>query len=106
MAERLTETWSDRETRIENVNLRPTGNALSVELSYPRINPISHLLVALEDVRAADSIRVSYDYERDGWKIEQASTFQWNSDDKVCDPDWQEVAFVQAWGRERPDSDG
>jgi gentisate 1,2-dioxygenase len=53
------------------------------------------------DVRAADSIRISYDHERDGWKIEQASTFEWEANDTVCDPDWQEVAFVQAWGRER-----
>ena len=41
----------------------------------------------------------------DGWKIEQASTFSWSADEKVCDPDWQEVAFIQAWGREKPDDD-
>lgn len=76
-------------------------NEKRVELEYPR-NPgsASHLVVELVDVRAADEIRISYDFERDGWVIEQASKFRWESGDNVCDPDWQEVAFVQAWARE------
>lgn len=74
-----------------------------VGLLYPRTEgSASAIEVSLCDVRAADSIRVSYDFERDGWKIEQASVFEWEPDDEVCDPDWQEVAFVQAWARQRP----
>lgn len=82
--------------------LSKDGATRQMDLWYPRCegNPV-FAEIGLMDVRAADSIRVSYDFERDGWKIEQASTFEWESDDKVCDPDWQEVAFVQAWGRER-----
>lgn len=78
------------------------GTTRQLDLWYPRVegNP-QFVELGLIDVRAADSIRISYDFERDGWKIEQASTFEWEADDKVCDPDWQEVAFVQAWGREK-----
>jgi hypothetical protein len=49
-----------------------------VELSYPGVgdNP-THIVLGLEHVRAADSIRMSYDFERDGWVIEQASKFEW-----------------------------
>jgi hypothetical protein len=77
-----------------------TGTAVHVDLWYPRIDPIKHIYVGLVDVRAADNIRISYDFERDGWVIEQASVFEWNDNDKVCDPDWQEVAFVQSWARD------
>ena len=53
------------------------------------------------DVRAADNIRISYDYDRDGWVVEQSSIFEWDADDEECDEDWQEVAFVKAWEREK-----
>lgn len=73
---------------------------LHIDLWYPRVDPVNKLVIGLMDVRSADDIRVSYDFSRDGWKIEQASIFEWEADDKVCDPDWQEVAFIQAWFRE------
>ena len=61
--------------------------------------------MSLTDVRAADDIRISYDYDRDGWVIEQASIFEWDGDDEECDEDWQEVAFVKAWARSPEDQD-
>jgi hypothetical protein len=72
-----------------------------VELSYPRLDTshIKGIDIELTDVRAADGIRVSYDFERDGWVIKQASVFDWPIDEGVFDQDWQEVAFVQAWAR-------
>lgn len=72
--------------------------------SYPEIydrSKQSTLTISLCHTRAADDIRIKYDSERDGWVIEQASVFEWEADDPVCDPDWQEVAFVQAWAREK-----
>lgn len=80
------------------------GTTRQIDLWYPTVEPNPKFVeVGLMDVRAADSIRISYDFERDGWKIEQASTFEWEADDpKLGDPDWQEVAFIQAWGREKP----
>lgn len=84
---------------------RQYGESLHLDLWYPRneTSSVKSFVIGLSDVRAADGIRVSYDFDRDGWKIEQASTFSWECDDDVCDPDWQEVAFVQAWGREKPE---
>lgn len=73
-----------------------------VDWEYPEIynENKSHIILGLVHTRAADSIRISYDSGRDGWVIEQASTFEWSGDNKICDPDWKEVAFVQAWARE------
>ena|ERR1700679_1809666 len=79
------------------------GDTATVALWYPRNEDCAKFIhVELSDVRAADGIRVSYDFDRDGWKIEQASTFSWEADDEVCDPNWQEVAFIQSWGRQKP----
>ena len=79
------------------------GDTIQVDLMYPRSSADKFVRVDLCDVRAADGIRISYDFDRNGWKIEQASTFSWDGDDAVCDPDWQEVAFVKAWAREKMD---
>ena len=78
------------------------GDTLFVSLWYPRIASETFKTVEVElvDVRAADSIRILYDFNRDGWSILQASIFEWDADDKEYDADWQEVAFIQAWGRE------
>ena len=73
-----------------------------VSIEYPRVedSKAKRVNVGLMDVRAADDILIEYDFERDGYVIKQASKFVWPGDDGVCDPDWQEVAFVQAWARE------
>jgi hypothetical protein len=88
-----------KSNRVETLGVE--GDTFYVDLMYPRGdgNP-KYIDIALCEVRAADGIRISYDFERDGWSIEQASTFEWSADDKVCDPDWQEVAFVKAWARD------
>ena len=80
-------------------------DTLCIDLWYPRVdeNLIKKIEIGLVDVRGADSIRISYDFERDGWKIEQASIFTWSETDQVCDQDWQEVGFIQAWARKKPD---
>ena len=77
-------------------------DVFGVELWYPGIgnNPTT-IQVGLLHVRAADDIRIKYDFERDGWVIQQASVFEWEANDNVMDEDWQEVAFVRAWARER-----
>lgn len=74
----------------------------TVQLWYPRNDGCAkHIEVELSDVRAADSLRVSYDFERDGWVIEQAAVFEFDGEDTQCDPEWAEVAFVKAWARQR-----
>lgn len=83
--------------------LEVDSDTQEIALWYPRLEEnVKYIEVTLSDVRAADGIRVHYDFDRDGWVIEQASTFSWDADDEKCDPDWQEVAFIQAWAREKP----
>ena len=74
-------------------------DTLNVELWYPYHNKIKYVEVGLVDVRATDNIRISYSHDRNGWVIEQASIFSWDVDDKECNEDWQEVAFIESWGR-------
>lgn len=92
----------------EGLELR--GDTMAVNLWYPRLDgEPKYLQVGLYDVRAADDIRISYDFDRDGWVIEQA----WTEDVEVPpSPEhkhgyidsvehWQEVGFVRAWALER-----
>lgn len=85
---------------VSDVFVDPVTRTAYIDIWYPQSedNP-KYVRLDLMDVRAADDIRVSYDFERDGWKIEQASKFSWPPDEEVFDPDWQEVAFVQSWAR-------
>ena len=85
----------------EMYELKFYGDAAHTWLWYPRNSDIKYLVLGLMDIRAADDIRVSYDFDRDGWVIEQASVFEWDGDDPICDSDWQEVAFIQAWARQK-----
>ncbi len=71
---------------------------IQVNLEYPRSEDSPKFIrVDLVDVRAADAIRISYDFKRDGWVIEQASVFEWSGDDPECDMKWKEAAFCKAW---------
>lgn len=81
------------------------GDVCYATIGYPRCegDQFRTVEVGLCDVRASDSVRVHYDFERDGWVISQASTFSWPSTDEVCDSDWQEVAFARAWQRLKED---
>ena len=76
------------------------SDTISVDLWYPRHSPAKFVEVGLMDVRAADSIRISYDFDRDGYKIEQAVYFE---DDGIPmgGDEWHEVAFIQAWALEK-----
>lgn len=72
-----------------------------VEIEYPRgsLDGTTTVQIGLMDVRAADDIRISYDFERDGWKVEQEHIITdrghyWGTGE------WSEVAFVEAWGHE------
>ncbi len=72
-------------------------NSVVVEMAYPRQNKTKHIEVGISDVRASDGIRITYDFDRDGYIIEQPTQLSWNVDDKICDPKWKEVAFIQSW---------
>lgn len=80
------------------------GDAVHIDIEYPRNDTalVREIVVGLVDVRAADDIRITYDFERDGWAIWQATKFEWADDDpNIGDPCWVESAFVRAWAREK-----
>ena len=93
----------------DNFHIIRHDDELHVELTYPPYTDaenkgqVRYVVFDQESVRATDGIRLSFDFDRNGYKVEQASTFTFECDDPICDPDWQEVAFVPAWGRRAPD---
>lgn len=78
-------------------------NVMFVDLEYPRNQDIQCIEINLVDVRAADGIRIQYDFERDGWSISQAQVFSWDAGDTICDPKWKEVAFIDGWASKTDD---
>jgi hypothetical protein len=97
-----------REARFDNIELTvrndPKTTFAEIDICYPRSGPLVGIELGIQCVRAADTIRITYDFDRDGYSILQASN--WDNADE--DKDWQEVAFVQAWARERtpPEEEG
>jgi hypothetical protein len=82
---------------------------LLVNLYYPRVdldkrksNQPQAVEVQLEDVRAANSISIDYDFERDGYRIRMPSKFSWNVGEEL-DPELKEVAFIPSWATGEPD---
>lgn len=80
------------------------GDTIVVDLWYPRAEGNArHIEVGLCDVRAADSIRIHYDFERDGYVVEQPKRTEVlvRSDGKVDTfeerVEWIEAAFLKAW---------
>ena len=69
---------------------------MRVDLWYPQVRDMKFIEISLIDVRANDGIRIHYDFDRDGWVIEQPTRLEWEVDEKP-DPHWKEVAFIQAW---------
>ncbi len=71
---------------------------------YPNVEGNrDHVLVELMSVRSADDLRIEYDFERDGYVIKQARWGSWQTKEQADMPaaeGWEEVAFIQAWGRE------
>lgn len=76
-------------------------NETRIKLQYPRDKSSAKFaIVGLVDVRAADDIRISYDFDRDGWKIEQEQIVNDNGNYQ-CAGKWIESAFVPAYGQEK-----
>lgn len=94
--------------RIENIeitNQYGDENVIHVEIEYPKAeeHPINTVEIGLTCVRATDNIRITYDYERDGWVILQPrETHPLEIDEngqKVygLKTEWIEAAFCPAW---------
>lgn len=76
------------------------GDNLRVDLEYPRSNNIKSITVSLLDVRAADDLNISYDFDRDGWVIRRDIGY-WTgeslSQEWVVTEENAEIAFIPAW---------
>lgn len=93
-----------------NFHVSADKDTLTVELTYPQITKegCRHIFVNQESVRASDGILLSYDYERDGWSIQQQVYVDLGGCMDQPNPDeWIEVAFVPSWSlrREATESD-
>lgn len=90
---------------MDNTNLDHEARSFHVELEYPRLNSnVQEVTVGLTDVRAADTIRITYDFERDGWRVGMDRTVEDGPIMRVTEEN-AEVAFIPAWN-EKPTSVG
>lgn len=82
------------------------GTVLEAPLWYPGVPPdgdrcisTDAVEITLVHVRAARTLRIEYDFERDGYRV-QAEVLPPDERDDAPPPDqteWIEVAFVPAW---------
>lgn len=75
------------------------GDVAHIDLWYPRVEgKVRFIHVGLMDVRASDGIRIHYDFERDGFVVEQPKPHLVVKSDYYDDvEEWVEVAFCQSW---------
>ena len=83
--------------KTQTIFVPETGD-VHLTWEYPQIysrEPLSSLFIHLSHTRAASSIRIQYDGERDGWAISRDdSPEDQDADQPVL---WAEIAFVPAW---------
>ena len=81
-------------------------DTLTVEFAYPRQNKIKYIEVGICDVRAADNIRIHYDFDRDGYVLEQAYINEIDMGDYIdaATNIWEEVGFFESWSLEHKGS--
>jgi hypothetical protein len=89
-----------------NFHVDKRGDELHVDLTYPpwtdadnKNGQCRYVCVDQEAVRASDGVRLHYDYQRDGFVVEQPRPHMKvtgpNSYDSVTE--WIEVGFFESW---------
>lgn len=75
---------------------------LCVDFFYPRNeDKINEIEIGLSDVRASDGIKIHYDFERDGYVVEQPYFIEVDKGDYIDQGiDWKETGFFQSWALE------
>lgn len=81
------------EGEFSNGDVAIHGRVIMISLNYPRSEGHANTVdIDLCDVRASDGIRVTYDFDRDGWVILQPKGENLE--------EWVETAFVRSWALE------
>jgi hypothetical protein len=90
----VAEMWADD---VETDTIR-------IEFAYPRLEGhIKYMELGLQDVRASDGIRIHYDFERDGYVVEQPYVNEKDMGTYIdaSTDTWEEVGFFQSWALEK-----
>lgn len=67
---------------------------IQMDLFYPNVDSSpKYLALGLCDVRASDGIRIHYDFDRDGWVIEQIK----HTEGLMHEGTWQEMGYFESW---------
>jgi hypothetical protein len=91
-----------------NYDINRVERTLSINLTYPNLDDtkVNTVEINQESVRASDGIRMVYDYNRDGWSIQQPRSVDVLIEETEtcrhydCVEDWAETVFVQSWARQ------
>lgn len=81
---------------VSDPTVFPADRLIVADLWYPRSDApecIKTISVGLVDVRAADSFRIHYDFDRDGYVLTREKC----GPDGECSDEWAEIGFVPAW---------
>jgi len=84
---------------VDNESLDLFGSA-KIYWNYPEIYDVENrdsIILELLHTRAVNAIRIMFDSARDGYIIFRQTVFNWPIHDKICDPKWEEIAFISAW---------
>lgn len=81
------------------VSFSHRGDTAYVDFLYPNNNQIKYINVGLVDVRASDGIRIYYDFDRDGYVVEQQEYI--DKDGYMEEGDWKETGFFPSWALEK-----
>lgn len=86
----------------KGISILEKKDTVEVEFLYPRSNQIKYIEVGLCDVRASDNIRISFDFDRSGWKIEQSYFNEIYKENYIeaSENIWEEVGFFPNWNLE------
>lgn len=74
------------------------GDTVSIELWYPRtgFGTAKYMKVGLVDVRSAGDLRISFDFDRNEWIIEQQLATDTGTG-IIEEHGWRETASLPAW---------
>lgn len=98
-----------------NFHVTKHDDTLSVELTYPpwtdadnKNDQCRYVEVNQEATRASDGVRLHYDYERDGFVVEQPRPRLKKIGNREYEhaEDWIEVAFLESWRFDTKNDEG